>query len=753
MFVNKALASSSDAKHVSEIVSNNENLRDRSVQEKLMRDFLKDYKAEEEVMQKVINLNDRYTSMVEDADETKRNVKWRLKNLKWDNLFNYGEGNSINFDNLRGIIGVFGKNYSGKSSVVDSLLYTIYNTTSKNNRKNLNVINQDKDKGNGSVEIEIEGENYEINRVSEKYTKKLKGVLTTEAKTDVEFTSDAGSLNGLARNDTDNTIRKYFGTVDDFFLTSMASQFGYLSFITEGSTKRKEILAKFLDLEMFENKFKLAKDESSELKALLKKLEGNNFEKDILATELELSTLSNDILGHQKGLEDTKLKIDTLTDELKPISEKIKVTPLDITQYFKLHNNLIMSKENLETLKNSNDELNDEHTKLENLIIKLNNYINLVNEKELLKNDAELDKMREQMIPLEKEISALETNIKGYSHKLKLLEDIPCGNQFTSCKFIKDAFQAKEKMAGDEGVLANARVNYQNISDHYDTLDQKTADGLNKLGEVKRKKRETEDRMMAVELKIAKNELEIEKLSKLIEVNQEKFDKQEKDREEIEKIDALVKQKNQLERNLALTKSQYEMYDRELREMYKKEGSLKQKIESLNKQKEDLENTRKEYSAYDLYLKCMHPSGITYEIIKNKLPAINEEIAKILNGVVNFSIYLENDDDKLDIMIKHGDNSARPLEMGSGAEKTLASTAIRLALISVTSLPVGDIFILDEPGTALDEENMSGFIRILELIKTYFKTVILISHLDSLKECVDKQIVINRKDGYAFVEE
>ncbi len=153
---------------------------------------------------------------------------------------------------------------------------------------------------------------------------------------------------------------------------------------------------------MFENKFKLAKDESSELKALLKKLEGNNFEKDILATELELSTLSNDILGHQKGLEDTKLKIDTLTDELKPISEKIKVTPLDITQYFKLHNNLIMSKENLETLKNSNDELNDEHTKLENLIIKLNNYINLVNEKELLKNDAELDKMREQMIPLEK---------------------------------------------------------------------------------------------------------------------------------------------------------------------------------------------------------------------------------------------------------------------------------------------------------------------------------------------------------------
>ena len=91
--------------------------------------------------------------------------------------------------------------------------------------------------------------------------------------------------------------------------------------------------------------------------------------------------------------------------------------------------------------------------------------------------------------------------------------------------------------------------------------------------------------------------------------------------------------------------------------------------------------------------------------------------------------------------------------MGSGAEKTLAAMAIRLSLLSVSSLPKGDLFILDEPGTALDEENMEGFIRILELIKTYFKTVLLISHLDSLKDCVDTQITIDKNDGYAFVDQ
>ena len=55
--------------------------------------------------------------------------------------------------------------------------------------------------------------------------------------------------------------------------------------------------------------------------------------------------------------------------------------------------------------------------------------------------------------------------------------------------------------------------------------------------------------------------------------------------------------------------------------------------------------------------------------------------------------------------------------------------------------------------TALDEENMEGFIRILELVKSHFKNVILISHLDSLKDSVDLQISIEKKDKFAFVNQ
>ena len=147
----------------------------------------------------------------------------------------------------------------------------------------------------------------------------------------------------------------------------------------------------------------------------------------------------------------------------------------------------------------------------------------------------------------------------------------------------------------------------------------------------------------------------------------------------------------------------------------------------------------------------MHPNGIAFDVIRKKLPVINEEIAKILANIVDFEVFFEDDGKRLDIFIKHPQFDPRPLEMGSGAEKTLSAMAIRLALLSVSNLPKSDVFILDEPGTALDEDNMQGFIDILSIIKVYFKTVLLISHLDSLKDCVDAQITIDKKNGYASV--
>ena len=229
-------------------------------------------------------------------------------------------------------------------------------------------------------------------------------------------------------------------------------------------------------------------------------------------------------------------------------------------------------------------------------------------------------------------------------------------------------------------------------------------------------------------------------------------DRYEQNKEAVDNLSNLIAEKRTLEQKIRAFENQVSDLDNEIKLLYKRLGSLEQKVENLREQQSELHTLQEQYSAYDLYLKCMHSNGIAYDIIKSKLPTINEEISKFLMNIVNFDIFFEDDGKRLNIFIQHPGQDPRPLEMGSGAEKTIAAMAIRLALLSVSNLPKGDVFILDEPGTALDEENMEGFTRILDMVKSHFKTVLLISHLEALKDCVDIQIMIERKDGCAFVD-
>ena len=261
--------------------------------------------------------------------------------MEWNNLFNYGEDNSIDFDKLNGIIGIFGKNFSGKSSVIDSMLYTIFNSTSKNERKNLNIINQNKQEADGSVTIDVGNKRYTIERKSEKYIKKLKGDETTEAKTDILFkvrdliTDEETILNGTTRNETDAIIRNHFGNIDDFLMTSMSSQIDSLRFINEGSTKRKEALAKFLDLQFFEKKYKLIKDEAADLRGALRKAEDIDYDSEIYEIEKQMMFSENEIAEQNQTCERLNGELMSLQMDKKDLETKINSIPaevIDITE-------------------------------------------------------------------------------------------------------------------------------------------------------------------------------------------------------------------------------------------------------------------------------------------------------------------------------------------------------------------------------------------------------------------------------------
>ena len=733
-----------------------ENLRDVAVQEEHIREYLQDYEPSEAVLQKVYELNRKYNSHIEENEDIARNVNWNINRFEWDNLFNYGEDNTLDFTNLNGIVGIFGKNYSGKSSVIDGMLYTMFNTTSKNERKNYNIINQNKKNCKGSLELQIGEKTYTIERKSEKYVKRLKGVETNEARTFLDFTQDDDlSLNGTTRNETDANIRKQFGTVEDFLLTSMASQLDSLSFIKEGSTKRKEILAKFLDLEIFEKKFRLAKEDSADLKAVIRRIGDVDYNKDIAIAEVHRDEAQKKLELDSATCSMLRRRLVTHEEDHKNLTEQIDSIPTERLNIKKLLERRAQLTKNIEDTKENISELKVEISEFDATLSRYDDFLTTINIEDLLEEKKQYDVFKRRYDETVNRARIMDNDYKTISKKLTLLDEVPCGSSYvSSCKFISDAHSASIEMPVLEKAIIEEIEYAKGYKEKIVSVDSAA------MVELIDSYNETIISKNNIEIEKRDNKVSIEKLfakiktltADLSETN-DKIALYEDNKEAIQNIENLISSRDEIEKKIADTKKEIKSYEEILSTHNRTIGSLEQKVETLVEKKQELLDIRAEFAAYDLFMRCMHSNGIAYDIIKRRLPVINEEIAKTISNIVDFEVFFQEDGNKLDVLIKHPNYEARPIEMGSGAEKTLASMGIRLALLSVSSLPKGNIFILDEPGTALDAENMEGFIRMLDLVKTYFKTVILISHLDSLKDIVDMEITIEKNNGYARISQ
>ena len=744
-FLNRAAGERGNVEELTNTLQT-ENLRDINIQEELIDEYLSDYQVDVDTLETVYELNRKYNKIVEDGEEISRNVNWKIRNFKWNNLFNYGEDNNVDFARMSGIVGIFGKNFSGKSSIIDAALYTLFNTTSKNERKNLNIINQNKEFGNGELKIQIGNKIYTIQRSSEKYIKRLKGEETLEAKTDLNFevfdqiTDETTSLNGTSRNQTDANIRKHFGTVEDFSMSSLASQHGAFSFVDEGSTRRKEIIAKFLDLEVFDKKFKLSKEDCVETKVLLKKNENREFDTEIEDVKKELLKAKNNSKTNQDLCSSLEKKVEKIEADLSIIDGQINSIPnefIDISIAIKDRE----KKKNLfsalsEKISEQNDDIRVKQEKIDKTI----EFLTSIDIDALYTEKEVADSLKASIESLQKELEQIDK-------KRQLLEGIPCGDTFPTCRFIKDAHISVATYEIAEHEFKNTVSNLEEME--VENIDKQ----IMQYNNVETLSQKLEKEVAASQLTCERNKNTQTNLEFELKEIQTKIEEYNDNKDVIENLEKLLKQKGIYERNIELAQVEIQKCEKKTLSLYKQIGSEEQKLESLQEQRRSHLKLRREFAAHDLFMRCMHANGIAYDVIKKKIPVINQEIAKILANIVEFEVFFESNGNKLDIFIKHPQYDERPIEMASGAEKTMGAMAIRLALLSVSSLPKADLFILDEPGTALDEENMEGFIRILELIKVYFKNVLLISHLDSLKDCVDMQIVIEKTKGYARVNQ
>jgi len=739
-----------------------ENLRDEKIQQELIKEYLKDYSPDTETLQGVFELNAKYNRLVEATEDLSRNVHWKVKKLQWNNLFNYAEDNAIDFAKLSGIVGIFGKNFSGKSSIIDSLLYTMYNNTSKNIRKTFNIINEHKEYGSGYLEIEANNKTYKITRRSDKYVKKLKGKVTDEAKTTLDFESvdhvsgEILSHNATERGGTEKNIRSKFGPLEDFLMTSMSSQAGALQFINEGSTRRKEILAKFLDLEFFEKKFKMAKEDAMDLRGALRRLEGREFDEEIKEAKNNIFVAEANSLKKKNECTDLQAALHEIEAALKDFNDKIDAVPAEPINIEDLKATLKETRGQISDLKRNSRNLKAKVGRNNAFIEKAKEFLRDFDIEDLKrKKTIEASKLK-HLEELAQQILDEQKTFQIFNNQVKTLDAIPCGKSYvTSCQFIKEAYGASQKIDVVEKMIEALQNQETNIKNEIKELDPKAIDRhLDNYEKLVNKKDASQQEQTRLRLEIERNTNKIQTSEVAIGEYRKKIGYYNENKEAIEDYNGLVRQRDEKQKEVHSLTHCLESCNAEILELVGQQGATEQKLKNLQEQKQEKEALSIEYSAYDLFMRCMHSGGISFDLIKKGLPVINEEISKVLANVVEFEVFFENTDNKLDILIKHPKHESRPLENGSGAEKTLAAIAIRIALLNVSNMPKSNIFILDEPGTSLDADNMEGFVRILDLIKSYFNITLLITHVDSLKDVVDMTIDITKvPNGYAYVNQ
>jgi DNA repair exonuclease SbcCD ATPase subunit/DNA repair exonuclease SbcCD nuclease subunit len=737
------------------------NMRDQSVQEKYIKAFLSGKEITNDVLQRVLELNRDYSKQIKNSEDVSRNIVWKLRKMKWNNLFNYGENNQIDFDKLNGLVGIFGKNYSGKSSIIDAALFGLFNTTSKGERKNVHIVNQNREKAKCQLEIGVGDDIYKITRNLETYTKKLRGKETKEVKTELDFTryalgTHADSKNGTTRNETDENIRKTFGNFNDFMITSMASQMDAFGFINEGSTKRKEVLAKFLDLKMFEEKHKLAKKDSAEMKGVIKHLNSIDWAKKLKWNQEALAEILEDIADQNDLCEKHTARVNILLEEQKSIQDQIATVATESLDINALEKTLQKKQNQVsrasKVLEGHLTSLAKLESKQEHLRASIATF-DLESREELVTKHKDLSK---DVSIIERNIRSTKMEITNYQNKIDLLHDHEYDPDCKFCcdnQFVKEAEEAKTLIVKSRKSLNNFEYDLELINEKKEAInivyiEAELRDHSVKTREVKTnevKIKSIKSEISANKSKKALAEKEIEEINKKIDhyyENQEAYDNLESLRRDLKAIKLTVDRK----------KEDLDSCNKKIMKLMSEEGSTRRLIEEAKEHLQQIRDAEKEFIAYDLYIQAMHPNGVSYQVIKSMLPIINNEISSVLNTIVDFEVFFDNVDNKLEIYIKHPKYDPRPLSMGSGAEKTIASMAIRLALISITNLPKSELFILDEPATALDQDHMEGFIRLLQMIKSQFKTVLLISHLESLKDIVDMTIDIQKLDGYAKVK-
>lgn len=717
----------------------------------LLREYLKNHAkiTDQHILDAVCKLNEDTNSSLS-INQKSKNIRWKAKTLWFDNMCSYGENNVVNFENMSDIIGLFSANKTGKSSIGAILSFCIFDTCDKSFRASY-ILNDQKTSFKCKFNFELDDVDYFIERegVSDK-----KGNVKVGVKFWKIVDSKIIELHGEARRSTNDIIRDYVGSYDDFVLTTLSIQNDKRkSFIDLGQTERKDLLSQFMGLTIFDELYNSAVKKLSESAVLLK-----NYGKTEYSSVL--TALLNDIEIESKQLAATSLDVSVLETKKSELTARLLEESTKL-QTVSINNIELDDLLNAQRIHNTNINLNSELILKHKQSIKIltDDISPLITRRDVLKqkniseNKRVYDSLSSQSKKLWVEFSQINNTIKVKTDKLLTLEKHKYDPNCVYCinnVFVTDAIATKASLETDRIHLSNLEKSIQLKDEELKSYGWVESDicELNSL----------ESKISALQMKISGITNDLLKVENSQERELNKLKSVESN------ISAYYSQQNIIETNKKLNQSISDIQSKLKRlessifEKNKNISDLTVSVSTLqlkrDKVKEDMikiKTLESTHLIYQQYTNAISTDGIPFELILKMIPKIEKTVNDILNQITDFTVSFVSDGKNVDTYINYNDRKW-PLELASGMEKFTSSLAIRIALLNISNLPRPNFMILDEGFSVLDSSNIQTMSTLFAFLKNTFDFVIIISHLDAMRDFVDSHLEITKENGFSKVK-
>jgi exonuclease SbcC len=569
------------------------------------------------------------------------------------------------------------------------------------------------------------------------------------------------SLNGKERNDTNKSIQNVMGTYEDFVLTALSMQNNNTGFIDMNQKDRKDLLSQFLDINVFEDLYNLANNEMKEVSVLLKEYQKQEYHELLKKAEFDVDTFEIKLEETKDKRSQVEGKRDTKSEEILTATKELIKVDEDSVDIEELEGQKSAIEAGITKVTCSVSENNDQISLIESKMAELNTK-KVGNE---LIKDINLDdyshKLRSHKLDTEAlqdkqlELSNANANLKNSLNKMEKLKELKYDPNCKFCMdnvFVKDAIETKNSIEAEQ-------LSVKQLEEQVETLKKRIKD-CSAAVEIKEAKDKYEKDLQDLEAKKNKKEAEDNRLTKKLQDAQTLLTNIETKIASYYQQEEAITHNQTVNAKIAKLKEESKAINRELEQVNDEISDIaaNKKLEENNKAKYEqgiskLKDLETKFKDYQYYLQAVHRDGLPHKLIANIIPQVEEEINNILAQLVDFQVVLHADDKNINAYIAYDENNFWPLELTSGMEKFVASLAIRTSLINVSTLPRPNFMAIDEGFGALDQTNLSSMVMLFDYLKTQFKFIMIISHIDSMRDVVDHHIEINKVNGRSKIEQ